>query len=101
MNERTVEEVEDEKKEFNYYSSPINIFIIGQVVVPLLTASILGNDALTFTVNNSLGYIITNPYESPDLWNYSPIKLPHILRNRQTNEIIAYLNWYTFRIDFF
>lgn len=85
----------EETKDFDQ-SYPINIFVLGQVVIPLSTASFLGNDVLSFSINHSLGYIITNPYDAPDLWDYSPINLPKVIRNRQTNNIIAHLNWYLF-----
>ena len=81
------------KEEQNTNNSPINIFILGQVVIPYSTKSFLGADILSFSVNHSLGFIITYPYDSPDLWDYSPVTLPSVVRNLESNTIIAHLNW--------
>lgn len=74
-------------------NSPANILVIGQVVTPL-PSSILGMDLLSFSITHSLGYLISNPYESPDLWEYESLPLPRQIVHHQSSQIIAYLNWY-------
>jgi hypothetical protein len=74
-------------------SSPANILVIGQVVTPIPSSTILGADLLSFSISHSLGYLISNPYDSPDLWEYHSISLPHSIRDQQSNTSIAHLNW--------
>jgi hypothetical protein len=74
-------------------SSPTDVFVIGQVVSPLPSSSFLGADLLSFSISHSLGYLISNPYDSPDLWEYRPITLPHAIIDRQTKQPSVYLNW--------
>lgn len=74
-------------------SSPANILVIGQVVTPIPSSTILGADLLSFSISHSLGYLISNPYDSPDLWEYQPISLPHTIRSQLSNTSIAHLNW--------
>jgi hypothetical protein len=61
-------------------NQPASLFIIGQIVSLPPTNSELANDVLSISIERSLGYHVLNPYDSPDLWDYQPVSLPHSIR---------------------
>jgi hypothetical protein len=75
------------------HDSPTAILVIGQVVAPLPSSVFLGVDILSFFLSHSLAYLISNPYDSPDLWEYRPISLPPSIVDQQTKRPLAYLKW--------